>query len=398
MLKDALKTFAGKHNNYRARQLKKILETEPPFFVTGSLPDEEKQEEAHPSLLQGPALYPVMDTVIAQFLDAKSIACLSVCSSSLYAQTKGPLWWKEKLIALGCHRESLDKVIHGKAVENYKRLYGVMLKIPYNRRINSTAWELCCLSGEPLSIKWAEQHEALNSNTRAYNGTNALHNAAWSGSVEAIRYCIGTFRIPAASADNNGANALHYAAWSGSVEAIRYCIETLRIPAASPDYNGANVLHYAAFNGSVEAIRYCIETLRIPVASTENNGANALHNAALSGSVEAIRYCIETLRIPAASTKNNGANALHHAAWSGSVEAVYFVRRLAHTLNLPLHAIVQDHSGHDAFWYADKSKNSDAIKTALNIPIEQLMQIQEKSEVPDSHGVDPSERRQIGSR
>ena len=305
MLKDALKTFAGKHNNYRARLLKKILETEPPFFVTGSLPDEEKQEEAHPSLLQGPALYPVMDTVIAQFLDAKSIACLSVCSSSLYAQTKGLLWWKEKLIALGCHRESLDKVIHGKAVENYKRLYGVMLKISYNRRINSTAWELCCLSGEPLSIKWAEQHEALNSNTRGYNSANALHNAAWSGSVEAIRYCI--------------------------------------------------------------------ETLRIPVASTENNGANALHNAALSG----------------------------------SVEAVYFVRRLAHTLNLPLHAIVQDQNGHDAFWYADKSKNSDAIKTALNIPIEQLMQIQEKSEVkndqekievPDSHGIDPSERRQIGSR
>src|SRR5204863_511979 len=131
-----------------------------------------------------------------------------------------------------------------------------MLKISYNRRINSTAWELCCLSGEPLSIKWAEQHEALNSNTRNYNGDNALHNAAWSGSVEAIRYCIETFRIPAASTDNNGANALHY------------------------------------------------------------------------------------------------------AALSASVEAVYFVRRLAHTLNLPLHAIVQDHSGHDAFWYADKSKNS----------------------------------------
>ena len=339
MLKDALKTFAGKHNNFRARLLKKILETEPPFFVTGSLPDEEKQEEAHPSLLQGPALYPVMDTVIAQFLDAKSIACLSVCSSSLYAQTKGPLWWKEKLIALGCHRESLDKVIHGKAVENYKRLYGVMLKISYNRRINSTAWELCCLSGEPLSIKWAEQHEALNSNTRGYTGANALHNAAWSGSVEAIRYCI--------------------------------------------------------------------ETLRIPAASTQNNGVNALHYAALSGSVEAIRYCIETLRIPAASTKNNGANALHYAALSASVEAVYFVRRLAHTLNLPLHAIVQDQNGHDGFWYADKSKNSDAIKTALNIPIEQLMQIQEKYEVkndqkkievPDSHGIDPSERRQIGSR
>ena len=383
MLKDALKTFAGKHNNYRARQLKKILEEEPPFslqsgdkdisfnavvtffqengfepagfseglilthkendlwrlFVTGSLPDEEKQEEARPSLLQGPALYPVMDTVIAQFLDAKSIACLSVCSSSLYAQTKGLLWWKEKLIALGCHRESLDKVIHGKAVENYKRLYGVMLKISYKRRINSAAWELCCLSGEPLSIKWAEQHEALNSNTRGYNGANALHNAAWSGSVEAIRYCIGTLRIPADSTAHTGANALHYAARSGSVEAIRYCIETLRIPAAS--------------------------------------------------------------------TENNGANALHNAAWSGSVEAVYFVRRLAHTLNLPLHAIVQDQNGHDAFWYADKSKNSDAIKTALNIPIEQLMQIQEKSEikndqkkieVPDSHGIDPSERRQIGSR
>jgi len=326
-------------------------------FITGQ-PYEEKGSNVN---RLGTVPKAVSDYTLAPLLDAKSVANLSACSFTLYQQTKRIPYWKDKLLAVDCNPDQLSKVIRAKVIENYKKLYRTLLCFEYKFRNRLEAWELYCLSGEPKAILHAIQHEALIRETIGLSGRNALHYAAWSGSVEAMKYAIDTLKIAPLSTENDDRNALHYAAWGGSVEAMKYAIDTLKIAPQSTENDGANALHHAAWSGSVEAMKYAIDTLKIESQSTENNDRNALHYAAWSGSVEAMKYAIDTLKIAPQSTENDGANALHHAAWSGSVEAMKYA---IDTLKIEPQSTENDGANalHNAAW----SGSVEAMKYAID--------------------------------
>ena len=76
-----------------------------------------------------------------------------------------------------------------------------MLRLEYKFRKRLTSWEIFCLSGEPKAIDYAIQNKNLTRETKGLFGRNALHYAALSGSVEAMKYALETLKIPATSTE-----------------------------------------------------------------------------------------------------------------------------------------------------------------------------------------------------
>ena len=238
------------------------------LFITGrtfqEVKEQEKKEENRRIFDRAPDA--LLDFTLAPMLDAKSVANLSSCSSSLYKRTTTKLsYWRDKLIAKGCNEEALNKIAHAKVIQNYKKLYRTLLRFEYKFRKRLSAWELCCLSGEPKAIFHAIQNEGLTRETKGLFGRNALHNAALSGSVEAMKYAIDVLKIPATSVQNNGANALHNAAWSGSVEAVRFVRRLsyefdLKLEPTVRDVNGHDAFWYADKTARAAAVKEVLNT------------------------------------------------------------------------------------------------------------------------------------------
>ena len=79
------------------------------LFITGKtfqeVKEQEKKEENRRIFNRAPDA--VLDFTLAPMLDAKSVANLSSCSSSLYKRTTTKLfYWRDKLIAKGMQRRS----------------------------------------------------------------------------------------------------------------------------------------------------------------------------------------------------------------------------------------------------------------------------------------------------
>jgi len=56
---------------------------------------------------------------------------------------------------------------------------------------------------------------------------------------------------------------------------------------------------------------------------------------------------------------------------------------MGHTMNFPLLSPdTQTNDGRNSYWFADQSKNSAAIRAALDMPIEEVLKLTEKVENP----------------
>lgn len=277
MRKDALKKLLSKYPSYRGWILKKALE-EKPFvelsddhyiafhdivdffrqngfeptisakeiakthsdtdlfylFITDRMLHEVKEEEktAGKRKILDNTPQGILDYTLAPLLDAKSVAKISACSSALYQKTKRAPYWRDKLIAIGCNREELDKVIHANVISNYKKLYRNLLRFgsQFIKRLN--VWEFFCLSGETIAIIHAVRGEGLTKNVKGLLGRNALHYAALSGSVEAVRFIRRLnhereLKLESIVRDTAGHDAFWYADQSPNAAQIR---EVLSLP------------------------------------------------------------------------------------------------------------------------------------------------------------------------
>lgn len=110
----------------------------------------------------------VMQTVLSKHLDTKSVAALSSSHSALYAETQGRYYWVDKLIADGCNKELLDKVLHANVIQNYKNLYHAFTQMRYMYRVKiNDPWILFCLSGDPVAIAHTIENETVTADTKS---------------------------------------------------------------------------------------------------------------------------------------------------------------------------------------------------------------------------------------
>jgi len=260
-----------------------------------------------------------------------------------------------------------------------------------------TILHLAALSGSPSAMaKALELKDAKGQSIDIFAKTasqqTVLHLAALSGSPSAMAKALELKDAKGQSIDVLAKTAsqetvLHYAAYIGSPSAMDKALTLKDAKGQSIDplaktASQETVLHYAAYSGSPSAMDKAL-TLKDakgqsidPLAKTARQ-ETVLHFAAYSGSPSAMDKAL-TLKdakgesiAPLAKTASQ-QTVLHIAAYSGSPSAVMNLRVLSQEFCLGFDATTPDASGHDAFWYADQSKNGAAVKAVLLAPIETL--------------------------
>jgi cytohesin len=123
----------------------------------------------------------------------------------------------------------------------------------------------------------------------------AVKKAAMTGDVAALRQLVATHGGPAVRLDGDSAEltALHWAAASGSIEAVRF----LLAPPVGADpratrNNNFTPLHAAAMQGHAAACEVLLEAGAGVNVQTDPQGYAPLHSAAFAGHVEAIRVLL----------------------------------------------------------------------------------------------------------
>gem|GEM_PF-6062915 len=274
------------------------------YFALGELPEDAQQ-------------------TILSFLDKRTMAVMSMTSTTFNQETKHIVYWHDKLIEAGCDIKLLEHVVTTETIQDYKHLYHVFSKMSYNDRIKITEpWELYCLSGEVNAMFYAIEHEGLTKETKSKNGNNALLYAARGGSVAGIDFANKILKIPANSANDLGYNPLLYAAYLGNVAAIKHSSKDLDLPPTVTAKDKANIHHFAALSGSLSALKHTLKNFKKPNPnSLTEYGENLLHCAGKSGSVKMMEFLIDELKFDPNVVDKNGETFLHYAIRSNDIDA-----------------------------------------------------------------------------
>ncbi|XP_071150121.1 uncharacterized protein [Mytilus edulis] len=94
--------------------------------------------------------------------------------------------------------------------------------------------------------------QGANINNQNWNGSTALHDAAWNGRTEIVRLLIDRgidINLP----NNDGSTALHNAAWSGQTEIVRLLIDR-GTNISLQNENGSTALHLTALNEQTDIV------------------------------------------------------------------------------------------------------------------------------------------------
>ncbi|MDX2049764.1 MAG: ankyrin repeat domain-containing protein [Rickettsiaceae bacterium] len=149
------------------------------------------------------------------------------------------------------------------------------------------------------------------------NGQTALHYAASSGSVDAIKALI-SHGSKVDVADNSGRTPIFSAASSGSVDAIKLFLDRGLEPNAL-DKDKRSPLHYAASSGSAGAIKLFLSKGLDPNALDSEN-RSPLHYAVNSGDIDTINALITDANVNRVDT--HGHTPLDYAISQGKVDVI----------------------------------------------------------------------------
>jgi cytohesin len=123
----------------------------------------------------------------------------------------------------------------------------------------------------------------------------AVKNAAVAGDVAALRQLVATHGAAAVRLDGDPAEltALHWAAASGNVEAVRFLLATpVEADPRAARNNNFTPLHSAALQGHAAVCEMLIGAGAEVNVQTDPQGYAPLHSAAFAGHIEAIRVLL----------------------------------------------------------------------------------------------------------
>jgi ankyrin repeat protein len=336
------------------------------WFITG-----QDRQKMNPSKMdEGSTPLPLLPKDIcgniSRFYDTKTLVNLSACSHALYSHTTSIASWEDKIRNLGFKKSAIDKVLAARVITNYKLFYYTLDRVPYTQRYHLLAWELYCLSGEPVAIDEAIYQEKLTALTIGYRSRNALHYAAWSGHIAGIKYVRTQLGIHVESTNESGLNVLNYAGSSGNIEAIEFVINELNIDINHKTNAGTNFLHSIAISGNLETIKYFTSDKRFQylISNKDNYQANLLHYAAGNDrdNINVLEYLIKDLKFDPHKTDQFGNNLLHEAAACGKIKLMGYI-----VSNLKIDKESSNSQGKNALYFAVFSNNIEAVKYAIEI-------------------------------
>jgi ankyrin repeat protein len=116
--------------------------------------------------------------------------------------------------------------------------------------------------------------------SKANEGSTALHNAARNGCYLTVRLLVETLGANTEARDSEGRTALHLAATMGHDTTVRLLVETLGANKEAKSNNGQTALHYAAQYGHDMTVLLLIGALDSDIEARDNNGWTALQWAA----------------------------------------------------------------------------------------------------------------------
>ena len=124
---------------------------------------------------------------------------------------------------------------------------------------------------------------------------DTVKNAAVAGDVAALRQLVATHGAAAIRLDGDPAEltALHWAAASGNVEAVRFLLATpVGADPCAARNNNFTPLHSAAMQGHAAVCEVLIEAGAEVNVQTDPQGYAPIHSAAFAGHIGAIRVLL----------------------------------------------------------------------------------------------------------
>jgi ankyrin repeat protein len=161
-------------------------------------------------------------------------------------------------------------------------LKGVQALFPYFDRAESSA---CFAEAErdgATPLHWA----AAGANAREFGV---------GGSPEVCRYLLSRVRDPRArkklvnTLTRDGNSALMWAAWSGTLETVKFLIRERADPSVA-NRNGCTVGHWSSSGGNLEVCKYMASTVGVDFRQPNHGGNTPLTHAVAFGRVEVVEW------------------------------------------------------------------------------------------------------------
>ena len=191
--------------------------------------------------------------------------------------------------------------------------------------------------------KWAEYNPSLVNN-KDWMGDTALHKAAWTGQIAAVRILLANGAYVNAR-DSGGRTALHYAAGWQSTEMVRLLLDC-GAEVRATDESGLTPLMLAAWEGRGEVVRtihargyravtieegvavgdpamvaVLLDAMATRVTAADPRGRTLLHLAARMGHREVCELLLDS-GADVKANDDNGSTPLHKAAAGGDAAVI----------------------------------------------------------------------------
>ncbi|XP_061190120.1 putative ankyrin repeat protein RF_0381 [Saccostrea echinata] len=163
------------------------------------------------------------------------------------------------------------------------------------------------------------KERGLNVKYVCNEGKTILHYACTNGRLKFCKYLVREYPKLLAARDNKGVHAIHEAAWSGIVELLKFLVEAKKDRGIrDKTFDGRTVLHQAAEGGRLEMSKYLLDKEPDLLREVDNEGMSVLHTAALGGNIRLFQMLVDRGLLPTEKTKC-GQSVLHLACKNGNL-------------------------------------------------------------------------------
>ncbi|XP_062599376.1 putative ankyrin repeat protein RF_0381 [Saccostrea cucullata] len=181
----------------------------------------------------------------------------------------------------------------------------------------------------------------LDINEKQAHGKTVLHLCSMNGKIDMCKYLVNEYHFLLKITDNDGGNALHNAAWGGHIDIVRFLLEK-GLDIRSTAYGGKTALHVCCLNGKIDMCKYLVKTYLFLLDVTDNNGGSAIHDAAWGGNIQILKFLIDE-GLDINSARDDGRTALHQCCRNREIDMYKFLVN-----NYPNLVDVEDKNGNKA--------------------------------------------------
>lgn len=212
-----------------------------------------------------PGMIDILNYIISGFMDPHSIAALSLCSRTMYSQTRKPAWWRNKFFSLRYEYflpQITKRMINEGIIKDPQKLFRNIQYVSSDI-VRLHPVDIVALSGESDIFHWFKSH--YRKLLKQYISTRpkyVLIFAAMGNSVEILSYCFRKCgRNVLISCFPYGTKPLFYSALrADAADVIRFLLEHSNIQVPIVEYiRTINLFSQAISQSSLNSVRYFMD-------------------------------------------------------------------------------------------------------------------------------------------